>query len=896
MRTVNLQTCGAAGTDSGSVIDATLALLGPVAPSAIRASLALVDGHPVARALNVTGSKRAHVDDRCDMGTEVSLAALIHALRAAPGTPKLVIDIPPVTRVHDRAASAELIAAGARVLQSENFVERTVVCSLDWTVLRRMREYVPGVQIWFITYPLSWYRLGVPIMLGNTELTQEALTSWLPTSDISSLSSALPAEVVSFSASGWVLSQEDIDSQVLETAGNWNLKLHAYSLGTLSPADCMRLLSSGCDGYIISEPSSTDMTDLIAAAQSACDKKRWNEVLQLCQILLAERSETVPAATYRMCATALRSTQRRDECEQMLRAGITRFADNRELQVESVVLSMARNEWSHSLQQWERLSDSNRSSLSSVNYTRYAKCAEMVGNLTTYRSVLAEGLHAHPNDVELLWRSQHAVALGEIERKDWASALSRLELLRAVDRLKAWPVATEFHQMQCRMGLALSEAHSAEESLKILEKMIERADRLRCCPQDVAGIAELLRIQASIRQERSLSILALESAIQGVAAQVAQLRSPLSDTKTSPLLVAIAQLASVIHEHEFEDLLLPKDAWLTLANLMIVGAHLDCYNIARKKALATVGYATEEVLAHIDSAPVEVLRDQIRFAVERHDEKLFRRILEAHRKADMSLQRRDAAIFRCSALYFSPKIRESAASLFDDPKIDETRANCLSGKSIAIVGPANDGLRNGEEIDSFDLVLRFNYRGLHGFDPSRFGSRTDLSFYIDLDLPKTTVNRSLVRHMDGLKLLFLDRASSFKIPTIMASRTPAVVRYPAGDEYTNPFFKGTANAVQRSLFDVLRYPIKRVKVFNANLFFDTSTAAAYRKYKPGGYVDAYNFCRHDPICNFLFLKRTWEAGVIEADELLSSVLRKSSDEYMEGLSMRYGTPRPKLDC
>src|SRR6185437_3043837 len=60
---------------------------------------------------------------------------------------------------------------------------------------------------------------------------------------------------------------------------------------------------------------------------------------------------------------------------------------------------------------------------------------------------------------------------------------------------------------------------------------------------------------------------------------------------------------------------------------------------------------------------------------------------------------------------------------------DRDYYECIHGKTVAIVGPAPPGADVGAEIDTFDLVVRTNYR-LGSNDPAcSFGARTDIAYY-----------------------------------------------------------------------------------------------------------------------------------------------------------------------
>ncbi|WP_110641198.1 hypothetical protein [Salinicola sp. CPA57] len=210
----------------------------------------------------------------------------------------------------------------------------------------------------------------------------------------------------------------------------------------------------------------------------------------------------------------------------------------------------------------------------------------------------------------------------------------------------------------------------------------------------------------------------------------------------------------------------------------------------------------------------------------------------------------------------------------------------LNGKSVAIVGPVDTFKENGKEIDSFDVVIRFNYKGLDGFDTARFGSRTDVSYYITADVKQIMKERRNARAIETLKYSLHSGGAYNYVKDMPEFQGRCARRLPVQKIQFNPFYHGSANAIQKTLLDILRYNPSKVKIFNANLWVDNNRVNVNYREKPN--FSTAGFVYHDPVSNFCFTRGLYVASVIEADNELSGVLNLSPYEYVDKLIEAYG--------
>ena len=220
-------------------------------------------------------------------------------------------------------------------------------------------------------------------------------------------------------------------------------------------------------------------------------------------------------------------------------------------------------------------------------------------------------------------------------------------------------------------------------------------------------------------------------------------------------------------------------------------------------------------------------------------------------------------------------------------KYENDFKNFVENKSVAIVGPVNSGLSLGTEIDSFDIIIRMNYKGFEKYSPDDFGTRTDISFYISKDLVGNREIGKIVSAMNSLKWLVCDANQNKGDKCFNGVSIPIRPRFKAGHPGFTTLFKGTNNGVQRIIADIMRFNVRRVKIFNMNLFLDRNSVDGYRNTKKNDHV-TLGFIRHDPIGNFIFMKNMYKAKVIEVDPVLSSILDLNESDYMAQLAKSFG--------
>ncbi|AEG31691.1 glycerophosphodiester phosphodiesterase family protein [Thiomicrospira cyclica] len=211
----------------------------------------------------------------------------------------------------------------------------------------------------------------------------------------------------------------------------------------------------------------------------------------------------------------------------------------------------------------------------------------------------------------------------------------------------------------------------------------------------------------------------------------------------------------------------------------------------------------------------------------------------------------------------------------------------VAGKSIAIVGPVNNGILSGDEIDNSDIVIRFNYKGLTGYEPCYFGTKTNISLYLDHDLLDKKKSDLIEHNVNDLDWV-LFRNTKLKDFSSLGFNLQGVKVKPSlkiWEKNKNPFFKGFPNALQIVLFDIFRFHVGSVKLFNMDFFVSTNYESSYMRTTTT--LDPFFLTWHDLTSNFAMPKALFNSGLIEADEIASKILRLSVKDYMEIMDKTY---------
>lgn len=240
------------------------------------------------------------------------------------------------------------------------------------------------------------------------------------------------------------------------------------------------------------------------------------------------------------------------------------------------------------------------------------------------------------------------------------------------------------------------------------------------------------------------------------------------------------------------------------------------------------------------------------------------------------------------------RIEEACAYWRSRPSdTDPVLAERLGGKTIAIVGPAPTGERVGAEIDRHDIVIRTCYTG-RDMNSDEFGFRTTASNY---------PGHHIWQWGQGADRSYLADLEWYSFDGIWPPHTHLIAdikRRRAFKLLDNKFFYfKDPNAIQRILFDVMRFAPRKTKLFKTNFFLANqlyrsgynhlpNSSSIEHSQKDRAFRQSVLFA-HDLACQLAFVRNLWKAGVVDVDNACRQVLQLSNDEYMRQMDLLYGS-------
>lgn len=224
-------------------------------------------------------------------------------------------------------------------------------------------------------------------------------------------------------------------------------------------------------------------------------------------------------------------------------------------------------------------------------------------------------------------------------------------------------------------------------------------------------------------------------------------------------------------------------------------------------------------------------------------------------------------------------VRHRAAEL---PLPGESRyQDLVQGKRIAVVGPAPTGEKWGDAIESYDLVVRPQFRRFSGEQAVERGSRTDIAYYSGRDLKEawSDVSQAVAR---GEVHTVVGRPSYQ--PALGAS-PPSWFRL-ARTEF-GLYFRGVPLAMPRILYDLIQFEPKEIGLFHADFYAGKQTfTPGYREgsevFAPGAAINDLVIV-HDLAYEFRCTKWFMKTGLITPYGASAEVLALNEGEYLSRL-------------
>jgi tetratricopeptide (TPR) repeat protein len=217
----------------------------------------------------------------------------------------------------------------------------------------------------------------------------------------------------------------------------------------------------------------------------------------------------------------------------------------------------------------------------------------------------------------------------------------------------------------------------------------------------------------------------------------------------------------------------------------------------------------------------------------------------------------------------------------------------ITGRRIAVVGPGSTPIPNGDEIDGFDTVIRTKVRGSVPDDVAAMaGTRTDISYYSDASV--RLLDAEIREALSSRRLtMAVVRPSTYDRARRKICRFGDLRYMPSQDSAT---FESTHFAMQRIIYDVVRYDPANVKLFNIDFYLSQDpyvvdyTSEVEDIYRANDLRTLRTAAVHDLYSDFDFVQCLHRRGLVDVDDRLVELLRMTPDEYLVELERASGGP------
>lgn len=238
-------------------------------------------------------------------------------------------------------------------------------------------------------------------------------------------------------------------------------------------------------------------------------------------------------------------------------------------------------------------------------------------------------------------------------------------------------------------------------------------------------------------------------------------------------------------------------------------------------------------------------------------------------------------------------LSRNSTRFFDNQSKKQTQCerefeSLINNRTIAIVGPAYSEEKSGQEIDSYDLVIRVNYKGKQvKLEEEIYGSRTDISYYNKVNINYIMNGTLPIEVIDDLKYAVFKSSNIKGFRKIIHSHKN--VRFMKS--FDNLLYSGMLNMIQNVLLDVLSYSPQKVKLYKVNFYLSKKFYSS--NYDPNisssnhYYGNWLSYAEHDLATQFNVSKLLWVNNLIEIDSECKAVLKLQTKDYMKGIDDLY---------
>ncbi|MDT9185303.1 tetratricopeptide repeat protein [Limnospira sp. PMC 289.06] len=671
--------------------------------------------------------------------------------------------------------------------------------------------------------------------------------------------------------------------------------------------------------------------------------KDWESAAQALEELLQIQGDQASDKIYADLVQAYRSSQQFEKAELMATEGLQKYPKSPRIQIQSERLSLRETDWGVVI---EALEDKWQIAGEKASEELYADLAKAYRSSQQFRKaklIATEGLQKYPNSVSLeresslirLSKTDGEVLSQRVEELlrlegEQASAWTYSYLVKAYgssqqfekaelmasEGLQKYPdnsaIKTEYSLMflsQKGLGAALeklgqlwqmSVSQAAGENQNPLEPwstphlgqtltkfdgglLIKRyAKTIR-----QQGISVNRRFQAQLKSQIDLASSPTEK-LKLIFAAMANIGDYMTSKNNDEALelgfTISSQLAEVIADdlEQIPFAFMDRDSWLRLKNFLIGNYFIMSGYLIRKKMAE---FDSQSFLSGQFQEKSDILRC-LKLFIEQRDKLKSKAAL----KKLLASCQKPSQLKTYLKLYLVNYERDKASYSYfegslDYIKAEESYAKLINGKTVAIVGPAPTSEPHGEEIDSFDVVIRMTY--LDNLDESLYpytGKKTSVSYY---NGGNSKSYKSYIRLLIP-QLQFVCLKNGYALSELRQHSVNVRVA-----RTVNPCYAGGPNLLPIILSDLAAFQAQKIKVFCNNLYISKNL---YFENYPSFFIhkkfikklNSSVLSAHDPASQFSLVKNFWLSGLFEADPDLTEVLKLEVDEYIYEMEKLYG--------
>jgi hypothetical protein len=206
----------------------------------------------------------------------------------------------------------------------------------------------------------------------------------------------------------------------------------------------------------------------------------------------------------------------------------------------------------------------------------------------------------------------------------------------------------------------------------------------------------------------------------------------------------------------------------------------------------------------------------------------------------------------------------------------------LKGKKIALVGPKFSVKSLGDEIDTYDVVIRTNYRKNSNLPFSVYGSKTNISYYNSYRVANS--KEDIIKNQTELDwMIFKSQNDIRKLDLDFSQIDTRVSINPS-----NFFLFSSPMSPQRIIYDILSYHPKVLKIFHFDFYNSGSYNKNYKHWDLSYKKISNNLREHGAFSCFIFMKNFYEMNYFLADTETENVLKQDIKQYANNLDKNFG--------